>query len=240
MVAHDLHLILFPAFNGFLDQDLTCRGQLKALRHDLNELFLVVRDAAAGAAHGEARTQYAGIAGGFDNREGVLNGVRITRARHFETQVGHGFVEQLAVLAALDGIKVASDHLDAVALEYTGLRQLDGGIEARLATQGGQQGIGVLALDDLLNELRRDGLHVGAVGEARVRHDGRGIRVDQHDLVSVFFEYLTGLSTRVVELACLANHDRSGSNNQNPLNIGTLGHASSPPLQNSSRATGRP
>ena len=71
-VAHDLHLILFPAFNGFLDQDLTCRGQLKALRHDLNELFLVVRDAAAGAAHGEARTQYAGIAGGFDNREGAL------------------------------------------------------------------------------------------------------------------------------------------------------------------------
>lgn len=103
----------------------------------MDEFLLVVRDAAAGATHGETRAQHAGIAGGFDDREGILDGVRATRARHLEAQLGHGLVEQLAILTALDGIEVASDHFDAVALEHAGLCQLDGGIEARLATKRG-------------------------------------------------------------------------------------------------------
>ena len=51
LIAHDLHLVFFPAFDGFFNEHLAGRRQLKALRHDQAQLLLVVRDAAAGAAH---------------------------------------------------------------------------------------------------------------------------------------------------------------------------------------------
>ena len=59
LVAHHLHLELFPAEHGFLDQDFVGRGGVEAAFDDVEELFLVVGDAAAGAAHGE---------GGADDR----------------------------------------------------------------------------------------------------------------------------------------------------------------------------
>ncbi len=58
-VAHHLHLELFPAENGFLDQHLVGRGGIEPALDDVQKLFLVVGDAAAGAAHGE---------GGADDR----------------------------------------------------------------------------------------------------------------------------------------------------------------------------
>ena len=59
LVAHHLHLELFPAEHGFLDQDFVGRGGVDAALDDVDEFFLVVGDAAAGAAHGE---------GGADDR----------------------------------------------------------------------------------------------------------------------------------------------------------------------------
>jgi hypothetical protein len=59
LVAHHLHLELFPAEDGFLDQDFVGGGGVDAALDDLDELGLGVGDAAAGAAHGE---------GGADDR----------------------------------------------------------------------------------------------------------------------------------------------------------------------------
>ena len=44
-VAHDLHLVLFPALDGFLDERLACGRELKSLAHDEMKLIHVVRDA---------------------------------------------------------------------------------------------------------------------------------------------------------------------------------------------------
>ncbi len=55
LVAYHLHLELFPAEHQFLDQDFVGRGGVEAAFDDVEKLFLVVGDAAAGAAHGEGR-----------------------------------------------------------------------------------------------------------------------------------------------------------------------------------------
>ena len=52
-VADHLHLVLFPAEHGFLDQHFVGRRGVEAALDDVEKLFLVVGDAAAGAAHGE-------------------------------------------------------------------------------------------------------------------------------------------------------------------------------------------
>ena len=53
LVAHHLHLEFFPAQHRFLDQHLAGRRGVDAALDDLDELGLVVGDAAAGAAERE-------------------------------------------------------------------------------------------------------------------------------------------------------------------------------------------
>ena len=228
VVTHDLHLVLFPALDGLLDQHLVGRRELQALAHDGDELLVGVSDAAAGAAEGKARAQYAGIAHALGDGLGVGHAVGIARARDLQANLGHGLVKELAVLAALDGGQVAADHLDAVLVERTVFRQLDGGVQTGLAAQRGQQRVRALFLDYALDKLGGDRLNIGAVGQARVGHDGRRVGIDQDDLKAILLEHLAGLGAGVVELAGLANNDGARTNNEDTLDVSTFRHVSSP------------
>ena len=97
-------------------------------------------------------------------------------------------------------------------------------VQARLAAEGGQHGIGLLDGDDLLDDLGRDRLDIGPIGHLGVGHDRGRVRVDQHDLVALLAERLARLGARIVELAGLADHDRPGADDQDLLDIGTFGH----------------
>ena len=224
VVTHDLHLILFPALDGLLDQHLVGRRELEALAHDGDELLVSMSDAATGAAEGKARAQYAGIAHALGDGLGVGHAVGIARARDLQANLGHGLVKEFAVLAALDSGQVAADHLDAVLVERTVFRQLDGGIQTGLAAQRGQQRVRALFLDYALDKLGSDGLDIGAVGQARVGHDGRRVGVDQDDLKAILLEHLAGLGTGVVKLTGLANDDGARTNNEDALDVSTFRH----------------
>ena len=228
MVTHDLHLILFPALDGLLDQHLVGGRELQALAHDGDEFLVGVSDAAAGATEGKARAQYTGIAYALGDSLGVGHAVGIARARDLQADLGHGLVKELTVLAALDGGQVAADHLDAVLVERAVFRQLDGGVQTGLAAQCGQQRVRALFLDYALDKLGGDGLDIGAVGKTRVGHNGRRVGVDQDDLKAILLEHLAGLGAGVVELTGLANNDRARTNNEDALDVSTFRHVSSP------------
>ena len=233
VITHDLHLVLFPALDGLLDQHLVGRRELEALAHDGDEFLVSMSDAATGAAEGKARAQYAGIAHALGDSLGVGHAVGIARARDLQANLGHGLVKEFAVLAALDSGQVAADHLDAVLVERTVLCQLDGGVQTGLATQRGQQRVRVLFLDHALDKLGGDGLDIGAVGKTRVGHDGRRVGVDQDDLKAILLEHLAGLGTGVVELTGLANDNGARANDEDALDVSTFRHVSSPRSQRS-------
>ena len=228
VITHDLHLILFPALDGLLDQHLVGRRELQALAHDGDELLVGVSDAATGAAEGKARAQYAGIAHALGDSLGVGHAVGIARARDLQANLGHGLVKELAVLAALDSGQVAADHLDAVFVERTVFRQLDSGVQTGLAAQRGQQRVRALFLDYALDKFGGDGLDIGAVGKTWVGHDGRRVGVDQDDLKAILLEHLAGLGAGVIELAGLANNDGARTNDEDTLDVSTFRHVSSP------------
>ena len=183
-----------------------------------------MRDATTGAAEGKARTQHAGISHALGDGLGVCHAVGIARARDLQADLGHGLVKELAVLAALDGGKVAADHLDAVLVERAVLCQFDGGVQTGLAAQRGQQRVRALFLDYALDKLGSDGLDIGAVGQARVGHDGRRVGVDQDDLKAILLEHLAGLGTGVVELTGLANDNGARANDEDALDVSTFRH----------------
>jgi len=55
------------------------------------------------------------------------------------------------------------------------LIEIEGTIQRRLTTHGGQQGIRPLLLDNARNHLPGDRLNIGGIRHRRIGHDGRGI-----------------------------------------------------------------
>ena len=97
---------------------------------------------------------------------------------------------------------------------------------AGLPAEGGQEGVGPLLGDDLLDDLPGDRLDVGAVGRLRVGHDGGRVGVHQDDRVALLAERLARLGAGVVELAGLADDDGAGADEQDLLDVGALRHGS--------------
>ena len=113
-------------------------------------------------------------------------------------------MKQQPVFGLLDGLDLRADQLHAVLVEHAAFGQLDRKIQRRLPANGRRSKPASAArarADDLFQILARERLDVGAVGELRIRHDGRRIRIDQDHFVAVGLERLAGLRAGVVELA---------------------------------------
>ena len=200
-------------------------AEVEAAGDELVELLAVVGDAAAGAAHGEARPQHARQADLLADRPGPRPAMRATPLLGTSTPIlSIASLNFCAVLGLVDDVGVGADHLDAVLLQDAVLVQVHRGVQAGLAAERGQQGVGPFLLDDLLDDLPGDRLDVGAVGRLRVGHDGGRVGVDQDDLVALLAEGLARLGAGVVELARLADDDGAGADEQDLLEVGAARH----------------
>ena len=225
-VAHHLHLEFLPAEHRLLDQHLADRRGAQAGEHDVLELVAVVGDAGAEPAQGIGRPDDGRQLDVSQRRARRLEALDDARARHGEADALHRRAEQVALLGLGDDLGVGADHLDAVRLQHPGARQLEAGVERRLPAHGRQQRVGLLALDDLGDDLEGDRLDVGGIRQARVGHDGRRVGVDQDHPVALGAQGLARLDAGIVELAGLPDHDRPGADDQDRGDVGALGHSS--------------
>ena len=118
-------------------------------------------------------------------RAGLLHRVGDGGAGRFDADLRHGVAEFQPVLGAVDDVGLGADQFDAVPLQRAVGGELHRGVQRGLAAHGGQQRVGLLARDDLLDDLGRDRLDVGGVGEAGIGHDGGGIGVHQDDAIAL-------------------------------------------------------
>ena len=183
-IANDLEFKLFPAKYGFFDQHFVDRGGLQAARDHRAQLIDVVDKAAARTAHGVGGTQYARIAKALGDLDRFFDGVGNLRTGHLDAERGHGLLEFVTILAALDRIDLNADHLHAVFVENALVRELRAEVERRLPTEVRQQRIGAFFGDDLLKALAVERFDISDIRRVRIGHDGGGIGVDQHDLVA--------------------------------------------------------
>ena len=155
---------------------------------------------------------------------GVAHAARVSAARKIQTGLSHRLFKKIPIFRLLDRLQFGADHLDAVALENPALRQVDGKVERRLPAKSWQQHIGAFLLNNLLNNIRRNGLDVGSVGEIRVGHDGCGIRIDQDNSITLFLECFQCLGAGIIEFAGLADNDWPGTDEQNGFDVSAFGH----------------
>ncbi len=97
-------------------------------------------------------------------------------------------------------------------------------VESGLAAKCGQDGVGAFGGDDPFDELGGNRLDIGAVGHVGVGHDRGRVGVDQDDAIPFLAERLAGLGAGVVELASLADDDGAGADDQDRLEVSSLGH----------------
>ncbi len=214
VVADDLHFVLLPTEDGLLDKDLTGRRQGDAVGDDALEFHAVVGDAATGAAQGERWTDDQRQPDLPQHAARLVDVVGDPAGGAFEADAFHGLPELQPVFGLGDDRRIRPDHLHPKALERARGVQGQRRVEGRLPAHGRQQGIRALALDDLFDDLGRDRFDIRGIGHARVGHDRRWIGVDQDDPVTLLLERLARLGAGIVELARLADHDRTGADDQ--------------------------
>ena len=147
--------------------------------------------------------------------------------RRSQADLVHRLPEQLTILGLGDRLLAGADQLDAVALEDTRAGERHRDIERRLAAHCRQQRLRPLPGDDLGDHFRGDRLDIGRVGQLRVGHDRRRVRVDQHDPVAFAFQRLAGLRAGIIEFAGLPDHDRAGADDQDGVEVGAPRHSRS-------------
>ncbi len=219
LVAHHLHLELFPAQHRFLDQDFVGGGGVDAALDDLDELRLGVGDAAAGAAHGEGRPDDRGQADRVERAQRVGQVLGLDRARRLQADAGHGLAETAAVLRLVDGVSGSADHLDVEFRQCPLFAQAQRAVQRGLAAHGGQErkaaGDDVAFLfDDPGDDFGRDRLDIGGVRQFRIGHDRGRIGIDENDAVALVLQRFHRLGAGIVEFAGLPDHNGAGADDQ--------------------------
>src|SRR5262249_400086 len=154
-------LEFLPADDGFLDEDLVYRAELEPPLDEFAELLDVVGDAAADAAHRERRADDEWkldplLAEVADERARLFPRLPDATHRHVEADFAHRVLEQLPVLRHLDRMNRRANELDAVFLEDARVGEIHGKVEGRLASDGRQDRVRLLARDDRVEHFDRE------------------------------------------------------------------------------------
>ena len=229
-VAHDLVLYLLVAADALLNQHLVHGRDGQRVLGQLAQLGLVVGKAAAGAAEGEGRAQYDGVADARGGLDAALERLGGLAGQHGLAQALTELLELLAVLGQLYALHAGAQHLHAALGEDAELLQLHGEVQAGLAAYAGDDGVRALIADDARDVLGSQRLHVHLVRHAGVGHDGRGVGVGQHDLVALLAQREAGLGAGVVEFGGLTYDDGSGAYDEYLVYVGSLGHLAHSPF----------
>ena len=186
LITHNLHLILFPTDQGFVDQQLIGGGEIKATGTNLFKLFLVVSDTATSTAHGKRGADNTWEANFVENLVSIFHVTGDTGSWAFEADVFHCLIEFAAIFRLVDSLCVGTDHFHAVLGQHTVLFQRQRTVQCGLTAHGWQDGIRTLFGDNFFHRLPADGFDVGSVGHGRIGHNSGRIRVHQNNPVTLF------------------------------------------------------
>ena len=200
------------------------RAEIEPPARELAELLDVVGDARPDAAERERRPDDARKTQLFDRGQGLLNRTDVAAVGDVGANRPHRVAEKQPVFGNLDGLDRGANQLDAILRERAVLAERNRQVERGLPAHGRQHGVRLLALDDGSQDFGRQRLDVRAIRELRVRHDGRRVAVDQHDLEPLVAQGLARLRTGIVELARLPDDDRAGADDEDAFDICSFGH----------------
>ena len=228
-----LHLL--PAAQVLFYQQLAGGGQ-GPCRY-LTQLMLVVGHPAPPPAQGKGGPRHDRVPDVVRCLQCGLHCDHRDAGRHGHADLSQPLAEQLTVLGILDALDGRSQYLNPVLAQDACPLQCDAAVQGRLAPEGQEDGIGLLPGHHPGNEGGGNGKEVHPVRHPFGGLDGGDVRVDEHRGDALLLEGLEGLGARVVELAGLANAQRSRAQDQHLPRVMAARHVKTSPLP--ARRSGR-
>ena len=204
---------------------------VQAQGRDRNQLFAVIRNAAAAAAEGIRRANHHRVTDALRHLQGAVQVLRDFTLRTGLVDALHRLFEELTVLRHADRIGAGADHRDIVLLQEAGFLQLHRQVQRVLAAQGRQDAVRLFFDNDLFDGLHGQRFDVHFIGDLLVRHDRRRVGVDQDDFHALFPDRTACLRARIVEFRRLADDNRAGADDDNLFDIWILAHIRLPPIR---------
>ena len=138
IVAHHLHLVLFPPDDRFLDENLADGRHLDRPLHESIELIIFKRDAVEPLPPivklGPQNTAGRPISPSHSRASATLWTVR--PRGEIEADILHRHLKPIAALGLIDHIGIRADHLDAELFEHAVAGQVHRHVQACLTTEG--------------------------------------------------------------------------------------------------------
>ena len=212
LIAHDFHLVFFPAENGFFQQDFIDGREGQTAADFLYKLFAVVSHAATCSPEGIAGANNDRQSDVLHCRIGFLHVVYDSTAGTVEPDFGHRFFKLVTAFCFGDDRFFGTDEFHAQLVKDAATGKIHRSVQAGLTAERRQQGIGFFDLDDFLNILPGDRFDISPMCCFRIGHNRSRIGVYQHDFITIFPQCLTGLGSRIVKFTRLTDHNRTGAN----------------------------
>ena len=228
-ITHHFHLVLFPADQRLINQQLFGRREIQTAGANFFKLFTVISDTAAATAHGKGWANNAREAHVSGNRQRFFHRVCDTGTRGFQTNFLHRYVETTAVFCFINRIGSGTNHGDTELFQHALTFQLQRAVQRRLTAHRWQHRVRALFFNNLAYNFPVNRLDVGCISHFRVGHDGRRVGVHQNDAVTLFTQGFTRLRARVVKLTRLTDNNRARTQNQDTFYICTFWHGSFTP-----------
>ena len=223
-VPDDLVFNLLIALDALFHQHLAGGRKRQRVFHFLPHLFVITGKTAPGSAQCKCGTQNHRIADGCRRRKALFDAGGNGRRNHRLTQLFAQLLELLPVLRPPDARGACPQQLDLTLGKNAFIIELKREIESRLSAESRHNRIRPLIPADPRQVFQRQRLHVDLVRNCVIRHDGRGVRVGQNDLISLFPQCQARLCSGVVEFRRLPDHNGAGSDDQYFFQICPLRH----------------
>ena len=208
-ITHHLQLKFLPTDHRFLNENFVHRAQFNTASDNLTEFLHVVGDTTTNSTQRERWPDNGGKAEPFDNTQCLVKRFRVLAGWHLYTDRFHGVPELQSILSHHDGLDRRPDEGDAKFFEHSVRIKLNSEIQRRLPTNRRKECIGTFPLNHRPDTLPGQWLDISTVRDFRIRHNRRGIGINQHNLQAFGAQCLARLCTRIVELASLSDHYRS-------------------------------
>ncbi len=150
-----------------------------------DEIFGGVGDARARSAQRERRANETRKANVIRYRLRFFDRVRDARSGYRQPGGDHRVFELQAIFGQIDRGDLRADQLHVVFIENARAHQIQRQIQRGLPAHGRQDRIGLLGGDDLLDDVGRQRLDVGRIGEFGIGHDRRRIGIDEDDAIAL-------------------------------------------------------
>ena len=176
-VTNNLVLNLLPALEGLLDENLG--GERQRAGGQVTELFGVGSEARTQTTKGVSRPDNDGVANLLGSLESVLDSLDGSRFGNRNINLVQGLGEEVTVFTGLQGLDGGTENLDTVAFKGAHAVHLHTQVQGGLTTEGEENTIRALTLNDVGNIFGGDGEVVDFIRKLVVGLDSRNVGVNQ-------------------------------------------------------------